>query len=228
MAAENLLLRIYDVLRSAFGHRGWWPADTPFEVMMGAVLTQNTNWANVEKAVGNLTQAGLLSATGLSEAGEDEIQRLIRPAGYYRQKTARLRRLAGLVLEVCGPDDASLEGLRALPLEDLHEKLTSLKGIGHETAASILLYALAKPVFVVDAYTVRVMARHQLIEPGISYADLQAYFEDRLPTDVELFKDFHAQLVEVGKRYCKSRRPLCSSCPLHPLLGDPIEPDEYL
>jgi endonuclease-3 related protein len=164
----------------------------------------------------------------LSEAGEEEIQALIRPAGYYRQKTSRLRRLARLVMDVCAPDDLSLEGLRALPLEDLRNTLMSLKGIGHETADSILLYALDRPVFVVDAYTVRVLVRHQLIEPGVSYVDLQAYFEDGLPADVELFKDFHAQLVELGKRYCKSRRPLCAGCPVHSLLGDPIEPDEYL
>lgn len=228
MAAENLLLQIYNVLRNAFGHRNWWPAESAFEVMVGALLTQNTNWANVESAIGRLKGAGLLNAQGLSKVEAEQLQALIKPAGYYRQKAARLKRLAQWVVQQCGPDDESLEGLRTLPLRRLREELTSLKGIGYETADSIVLYALEKPVFVVDAYTVRVMGRHGLIEPAISYVEVQEYFEDRLPAHVELFKDFHAQLVEVGKRFCKARAPLCADCPLHPLLGGPVGMDEWL
>lgn len=226
MVTGNLLLEIYDVLRSAFGHRNWWPAESPFEVMVGAVLTQNTNWRNVEKAIRNLRDAGLLSAGGLARAEVEELQDLLRPAGYYRQKAPRLKRLARWVVEACGPEEGSLAELRRRPLEDLREELVSLKGIGPETADSILLYALGKPVFVIDAYTARVMGRHELIAPDVSYAGAQTYFQDELAADVELFKDFHAQLVEVGKRYCKSRSPRCSECPLHPLLGDPVDPGE--
>jgi len=222
MVAKGQLLTIYSELRRAFGHQHWWPARTPFEVIVGAVLTQNTNWRNVEKAIRNLEEAGLLSARALGQADPRRLQRLIRPAGYYRQKAGRLLGVARWVALHCAPEDEGLCGLKARSTDELRRGLLSLSGIGPETADSILLYALAKPVFVVDAYTVRVMGRHGLIEPGGSYADVQQEFHDRLPQDVELLKDYHAQLVELGKRYCKKRYPDCARCPLYPLLGPPL------
>ncbi len=228
MSDKGLLMRMYAALRGAFGPRHWWPADSPFEVMVGAVLTQNTSWANVEKAIDNLKREGLLDPASLSEVDAGRLQGIVRPAGYYRQKAGRLQRLARWVRERCDPASAGLDSLSALPLSQLREELLRLKGIGPETADSILLYAFEKAVFVVDAYTVRVLARHQLIEPYGSYEQVQTYFHDRLPLDVELFKDFHAQFVELGKRYCRPRSPRCAQCPVHPVLGDPVEADEWL
>ena len=215
-----MLMRIYEVLLAAFGNRNWWPGETPFEVMVGAVLTQNTNWTNVEKAIGNLKRSGVLNAAALSELDTSELQGLIRPAGYYRQKTGRLRRLARWV-GGRGADDASaIAALRAASTYELRQGLLALNGIGPETADSILLYALEKPVFVVDAYTVRIMSRHGLVDPEVGYEEVQAVFEDGLERDVELYKDFHAQLVEVGKRYCRRRSPRCEICPLRGELSD--------
>jgi len=228
MGDRTNLLEMYAALRQAFGHRNWWPAQSPFEVIVGAVLTQNTNWDNVEKAVDSLREAGLLSPSALSEAAPQRLHELIRPAGYYRQKAGRLQRLARWVGEHCIEADSELGALKWEPLDQLREELLALNGVGPETADSILLYALEKPVFVVDAYTVRILGRHELIEPDATYGDVQEHFVHRLPPDVELFKDFHAQLVEVGKRYCRKRRPRCAECPLRPLLGEPVleESDE--
>jgi len=226
MLADTLLQEIYATLRRTFGHQHWWPADSPFEVVVGALLTQNTNWANVTRAIENLDRAGLLEPAALARVDEGALQALIRPAGYFRQKAARLKRLAGWISRNCNPPCADLAALMARPLGDLREELISLRGVGPETADSILLYALRKPVFVVDAYTVRVLGRHELVEPGASYDEVQDCFHAALPLDVELFQDFHAQLVEVGKRYCARRAPKCRHCPLHPLLGDPAEAEE--
>ncbi|MDP6438841.1 MAG: endonuclease III domain-containing protein [Candidatus Brocadiia bacterium] len=215
-------MRIYEALLAAFGHRNWWPGETPFEVMVGAVLTQNTNWTNVEKAIANLKRSGVLSAAALSELDTSELQDLIRPAGYYRQKAGRLRRLARWVAERGADDACAIAALRAASTDELRQGLLALNGIGPETADSILLYALEKPVFVVDAYTVRIMSRHGLVDPEVGYEEVQAVFEDGLERDVELFKDYHAQLVEVGKRYCRRRSPRCERCPLRGVLGDPV------
>lgn len=218
VASEHVLMQMYRTLREAFGPQNWWPAQTPFEVMLGAVLTQNTNWKNVEKAMGNLRRRGALSVSGLRELGAEELQSLIRPAGYFRQKSARLQALAQWVDRKCGGE---IDLLRERPLEELREELIALRGIGPETADSILLYALEKPVFVVDAYTKRVMARHGFVALDCSYFELQSFCEHELPRDVELYKDFHAQIVELGKRVCR-RAPRCNECPVHDLLGGPI------
>ena len=217
-----MLMRIYEALLAAFGHRNWWPGETPFEVMVGAVLTQNTNWTNVEKAIANLKRSGVLSAAALSELDTSELQDLIRPAGYYRQKAGRIRRLARWVAERGADDACAIAALRAASTDELRQGLLALNGIGPETADSMLLYALEKPVFVVDAYTVRIMSRHGLVDPEVGYEEVQAVFEDGLERDVELFKDYHAQLVEVGKRYCRRRSPRCERCPLRGVLGDPV------
>lgn len=221
MSSSSTLNDMYHALLGAFGHRGWWPGETPFEVMVGAVLTQNTNWQNVERAIANLRAAGMMSPAAIAAAQPADLQQLIRPAGYFRQKSVRLRRLAEWVAGFGADEGEAVCALRERSTEGLREELLSLKGIGPETADSILLYALHKPVFVVDAYTVRVLGRHGLIEPECTYYDVQAVLEDALARDVELHKDFHAQFVEVGKRFCRPRAPRCTDCPLLAVLGEP-------
>jgi len=217
MAIGRLLTQMYTVLRKEFGPQNWWPAQSPFEVVVGAVLTQNTNWSNVEKAIENLKRRGALDPAFLVGLEREELQSLIRPAGYYRQKAGRLRLLAEWIHQNCGGD---LAALGARSSERLKRELISLRGIGPETADSILLYALNKPVFVVDTYTKRIAARHELIGWDCSYYELQQLFEEHLPRELELYKDFHAQLVRLGKLFCRPR-PRCESCPVRALLGQP-------
>jgi endonuclease-3 related protein len=219
VSTRALLKELYDVLRQAFSHRQWWPAPTPFEVMVGAILTQNTNWTNVEKAMAALKGADALTAPVLAQMDVERLQGLVRPAGYFRQKAARLKRLAAWVVDRGGGDPA---GLSAVPTAQLREELLALNGIGPETADSILLYALGRPAFVVDTYTKRVAARHRLVDWECDYDELEGLFESNMAEDVELYKDFHAQLVELGKRFCRRRGPLCADCPARPVLGEPV------
>jgi len=218
MSTQELLMELYGALERAFGHRAWWPAETPFEVMVGAVLTQNTNWANVEKAIEALKRANALCAAVLTEMDQERLQCLVRPAGYFRQKAARLQRLAAYVVERAGGDPS---GLDEVPTEDLRDELLALRGIGPETADSILLYALGRPTFVVDTYTMRIAARHGLVDWQCGYFELKEFFEGGLPAEVELLRDYHAQLVELGKRHCRRRSPRCEGCPARPVLGEP-------
>lgn len=213
--------RIYQVLLERFGHQGWWPASSAFEVVVGAVLTQNTNWQNVERAIRNLRKEDALTPSAIQEIDEANLQELIRPAGYFRQKAARLKRVSAWLLNrnVSGAD---LTELKDAGIDELRRELLSIRGIGPETADSILLYALDMPVFVVDTYTVRIFARHELIIPEMGYAGIQEEFESRLPKDVEMYKDYHAQLVRLGKEFCKKSRPRCDECPLLEVLGPPI------
>ncbi len=219
MSTSNDLRELYDALLSAHGHRAWWPGDTPFEVMVGAILTQRTNWRNVEKAIGNLKEAKVLSPRALAELDPLQLQSLIRPAGYYRQKAARVHRLAQWVVERC---DGDLDELTDVPTDELRADLLAIRGIGPETADSIMLYALERPVFVVDTYTNRIVVRHGLLDPECGYYELKDLFESVLPADIELFQDYHAQLVEVGKRHCRPK-PICNGCPVRRLLGEPLE-----
>jgi endonuclease-3 related protein len=219
MNASRSIQDLYRVLLAAFGHRDWWPAETPFEVMVGAVLTQRTNWQNVEKAIGALKSAGVLEPRALALIERERLEQLIRPAGYYRQKAARVRALAKWLVDRA---DGRLQALEAVPTDQLRLELLAIRGIGPETADSILLYALGRPTFVVDTYTKRVVARHGLLDVGCGYEELKDLFESNLPDDVGLFKDYHAQLVELGKRHCRTV-PRCATCPAHPLLGDPLE-----
>ena len=216
MRSETHLMAIYETLRAAFGDREWWPAETPFEVIVGAILTQNTNWTNVEKAIGRMREEGLLEAHALAACPPERLQAAVRPSGYFRQKAARLLRLAAWLVERCNGDP---KALGSVPTPELREELLSLRGVGPETADSILLYALGRPVFVVDTYTMRVAVRHGLADAECGYHELQDLFQGALPDDVGLYGDFHAQFVEVGKRFCRPR-PRCSACPLHALLGD--------
>lgn len=219
MSTRELLSDLYPALLRAFGHRAWWPGQTPFEVMVGAVLTQNTNWTNVEKAIRALKDADALDARAIAAMDLECLQALIRPSGYYRQKSVRLRRLAEWLIERGGGEP---EGLAGIATETLREEFLSLRGIGPETADSILLYALGRPTFVVDAYTKRIAARHRLIDPDCGYYELKDLFETALPRDLDLYKDYHGQIVELAKRHCKRRGPICGTCPARPVLGEPV------
>ncbi|MCR4410913.1 MAG: endonuclease III domain-containing protein, partial [Thermoguttaceae bacterium] len=189
---------------------------------VGAVLVQNTAWQNVRKAIDNLRQADLLDPRALYAVPAEELEELIRPAGYYRVKARRLRNLLKLVVERYG---GSLEAMFRTPLAALREQLLSVHGVGPETADSILLYAGNLPTFVVDTYTYRVFARHGWVAFDATYDDLQEHFESGLPADVALYNEYHALLVRVGKEHC-GKSPRCEGCPLENMLprGGPLEP----
>jgi len=210
MTTDQLLQEMYRRLSDEFGPTGWWPARTPFEVAVGAVLTQNTAWRNVEKAIKNLRQHKLLSVRSLSRIPPSRLSRLVRPAGYFRLKSRRLKNLVDFIQHEYG---GSMARMARQNTDRLREELLGVSGIGPETADSILLYALGKPVFVVDAYTRRILARHGIVEEDIRYEELRSFFEDHLPHDVTLFKEFHALIVKVGSQFCK-KRPLCDGCAL--------------
>ena len=207
---NNKLLDIYRILFDHYGPREWWPAETPFEVVVGAILTQNTAWRNVEKAIANLKQLGPLTPEALFRLPEETLAEAIRPSGYYRRKGKRLRNFLGMLSDRF---ECRLDALFDLPTETLREELLALSGIGPETADSILLYAAGRPVFVIDTYTIRILSRHELLPEETSYAEAQQWVADHLPEDVQLFNEFHALLVNVGKDFC-SPRPKCSGCPL--------------
>ncbi len=209
---SEIYLRLFD----AFGPQSWWPGESPFEVMVGAVLTQNTSWKNVERAIANLRDAGLLTPHALHALPDEELAELIRPAGYFRLKTRRLKNLLNFVMDEY---DGSLDAMFAAGLSTLREQLLSVNGIGPETADSILLYAGELPTFVVDTYTARVLKRHGWIEPEADYHAIQEHFQSGLAQDVAMFNEFHALLVRVGNQHCR-RTPKCAGCPLECLLPD--------
>lgn len=202
--------RVYELLLNCLGPQGWWPAETPFEVMVGAVLTQNTNWANVERAIANLRREGMLSPGKVLEASPSRLQRLIRPAGYYRVKERRLRALVRYFVERWGGRISRMKRARG---RRLREELLAVRGVGPETADSILCYALGKPFFVVDAYTRRVFSRHGWADARADYDELRLAVEGSMPRSVRALNEFHALLVRLGKLHCK-KRPLCEDCPL--------------
>lgn len=208
----SALLRIYDRLYAFYGPQGWWPAKTRWEVIIGAILTQNTAWANVEKAVKNLRRARKLSSPGAIHVLEkSRLARLIRPAGYYNIKAHRLKNFTSFLFSRYG---GRLTGLSRRKTRDLREELLSINGVGPETCDSILLYALKRPLFVIDAYTERVFSRHGLVEPGADYHEIQKIFMDNLPADHRLYNEYHALIVRLAKDFCRTK-PRCSSCPLH-------------
>lgn len=208
----TLLKTIYSRLAGHFGPMHWWPGETPFEVMVGAILTQNTNWGNVARAIANLKACGALDPHAMAALPEAQLAQAIRPAGYYNVKARRLRHFLDYFLAT---HDGDAVRMRMQPLAQLRRELLAVKGIGPETADSILLYALGKPVFVVDAYTHRVMQRHYLSAEETTYDDLQSLFQDHLPADVVHFNEYHALLVNVGKHFCRPREPKCAQCPLN-------------
>jgi endonuclease-3 related protein len=212
MLAEQLK-EIYDLLYKRFGPQDWWPGDTPFEVIVGAILTQNTNWTNVEKAIINIKNADALTPDKLRCIDIAKLAALIRPAGYFNIKAKRLKNFLDWFFENYS---GKLKNLENVPTAELREQLLSVKGIGPETADSILLYALNRPVFVVDAYTARICARHHLIDEDADYHRIQETFEFNLPSDIQLFNEYHALIVHLGKDFCKPT-PKCEECPLSPL-----------
>jgi endonuclease III related protein len=207
------LMDIYEHLFDAFGPQHWWPGESRFEIMVGAILTQNTSWTNVARAIANLQAAALLDPDRLHALDLAELEPLIRPAGYFRLKAKRLRNFTQWLSDEYG---ANLDALAAVETRRLREELLGISGIGPETADSILLYALERPVFVVDTYTARVAVRHQLIDPDVNYEQLQYLFESNLEPDVAFFNEYHALLVRVGKDFCKPK-PKCAACPLNDL-----------
>ncbi|MFO7605210.1 MAG: endonuclease III domain-containing protein [Desulfurivibrionaceae bacterium] len=204
------ILEIYNLLHRHFGPQKWWPGETRLEITVGAVLTQNTNWRNVEKAITNLKEAGLLSLPALAETPAEILAQQIRPSGYYNLKAKRLKNLIAAI----GRSDEDLENFLAADLDTLRHELLAVKGIGPETADSIMLYAAEKPIFVIDAYTHRVLLRHNLIWEESDYYEMQELFMTSLPEEIQLYNEYHALLVRVGKEFCLKSKPKCESCPL--------------
>ncbi|MBA4397522.1 MAG: endonuclease [Syntrophus sp. (in: bacteria)] len=209
------LLNIYDTLQDHIGDLHWWPGDSAFEVIVGAILTQNTAWKNVEAAIGRLKAEDLLHPARLRSLADEHLADLIRPAGYFRVKTKRLKAFLQFLYQDYLDD---LDALFAEDLWVLRKKLLLVHGIGEETADSILLYAGGKPVFVVDAYTRRIMQRHRLISGEARYEEIQKLFMAGLPGSAPLYNQYHALLVNTGKHFCKKQNPLCESCPLQTFL----------
>ncbi len=214
MSISKDLKVIYELLYKAFGPRNWWPADSPFEVAIGAILTQNTNWKNVEKAIANLKKANILSPEELHKIDIKNLAEHIKPAGYFNIKAKRIKNFMNWLFENY---DGSLDQMFSEGLSSLRENLLSVNGIGAETADSILLYAGEMPTFVIDSYTCRILSRHEMLPDEGSYDDVKSLFEDNLPEDTQLYNDFHAQLVHLGNQFCKPKRK-CEECPLNVLL----------
>ncbi len=217
MTIRKKLQAMYDAMHARFGPRNWWPSlagcESPagkLEICLGAILTQNTNWTNVEKALANLQAAGCMSVKRLDALSHETLAELIRPAGYYNVKATRLRHFITRVREKF---HSRIEALLDVPLPQLREELLSIHGVGRETADSMILYAAGKPAFVVDAYTGRIFRRHGLLAEGDEYETIKAFFESHLPRDVAFWNDYHAQIVETGKNFCKPN-PRCDECPL--------------
>ncbi len=210
----NMYLDAYQLLYSHFGPQGWWPGETPLEIMVGAVLTQNTNWTNVTKAIDNLRQGGMLGYPQLLEMSLDLLAEYIQPSGYFNLKAKRLHNLLKMIENLY---DGNLDHFSNDDVVSARENLLNVKGVGPETADSILLYACVQPIFVIDTYTHRVFSRHNLVEEETDYHTMQTVFMDHLPEDVQLFNEFHALIVRVAKQFCKKTNQLCEQCPLQGL-----------
>lgn len=208
------LMEIYDLLYERFGPQDWWPAKTQFEVIVGAILTQSTSWRNVEKAISNLNDAGVLSLDGLLETDIHELAELIRPSGYYNMKARKLKAIACFLSEDSGSD---LDLLFERPLDEVRRDLLSVYGVGPETADSILLYAGGLPSFVIDAYTYRIFGRLGIIPEDLTYEKARSFFMENLPSSAPLYNEYHALIVTLGKEICISRNPKCNLCPVKPL-----------
>jgi endonuclease-3 related protein len=219
--SEPLLHEYYRSLLAAHGPQYWWPGRTRFEVIVGAILTQNTAWVNVERAISKLRCEKLLTPVAIETVPSARLARLIRSSGYFRQKTKTLKAFVRFLrMEHVG----SLRKMFRTPTALLRAQLLAIHGIGRETADSILLYAGNHPVFVVDAYARRILERHHLVHAKHSYEQLREFFEQRLPKDVSLYNEFHALIVRAGKEHCRKRNPRCSECPLQPLLPYTMQP----
>jgi len=208
---SNRFTEVYELLYSHYGPQHWWPGETPFEVMVGAILTQNTNWTNVTRAIDNLRQAAMLTYPQLLLLPVDQLAEYIRPSGYYNLKA---KRLSNFLQMIDLRYDGNVEQFLQDDLVSARENLLGVKGIGPETADSILLYACGQPVFVIDSYTHRVFSRHNLVEEETDYQTMQELFMDHLPKETQLYNEFHALIVVVAKQFCKKKNPLCEQCPL--------------
>jgi len=210
-------MQYYEALYEAFGPQKWWPARTRFEVIVGAILTQNTAWSNVEKAMRGLKRARVLTPERLSALTHEKLADLIRPSGYFNIKARRIKNFLNFLFR---ESEGSLDRLfKKSPPKELRQLILSVNGIGPETADSILLYAGGRAEFVVDAYTKRVLSRHGLVLEGAGYDEVKALFMDNLPRETRLFNEYHALLVRLGKDFCRPRKPLCEACPLKAFLS---------
>ena len=207
---KDRLTHIYKKLYSAFGPQHWWPGETPFEVAVGAILTQNTNWGNVEKAITNLKNERKLNAAALHSLPVGRLASMIRPAGYFNIKATRLKHFMDFLVREYG---GSMAKMKKEEVDVIRKKLLAVNGIGPETADSIILYALEKPGFVIDAYTKRVLSRHNILDHDSSYDKFQQLFHRNLGKDVQLFNEYHALIVRVAKEHCKTK-PICAGCPI--------------
>jgi endonuclease-3 related protein len=217
MNATAEIRRYYKALSRAYGPQEWWPARTRFEVIVGAFLTQNTAWTNVEKAMANLWRAGILNVAGVRGASLDQLEQLVRPSGYFRQKASRLKAFVEFLDREYG---GSLQRMIAQPTTSLREQLLALNGVGPETADAILLYAGRHPVFVVDAYTRRILERHGIMPFNARYDEIREMFEQALANGANsaaIFNQAHALIVQVGKNHCR-KEASCDGCPLRKFL----------
>ena len=212
-SSQNILQKVYQILYRSFGPQYWWPGETQIEIIVGAILTQNTNWKNVEKAIENLKRHKVLTALSLRRIPVQELALLIKPAGYFNVKASRLKSFVDFLFSEYSGNLKKM-GQEKCPV--LREKLLEVKGIGPETADSILLYAFNKPVFVVDAYTKRFLLRHQWIDGSFDYRRVQELFMSQLSPEIKMFNEYHALIVRLGKNYCKTS-PACEQCPLKDL-----------
>lgn len=211
MNLNHKLEDIYEKLYQHFGPQAWWPGETPFEVIVGAILTQNTSWQNVESAIDNLKKAKVLNPRKLYSLPLAKLARLIRPSGYYNIKARRLRSFLDFLFQGYG---GSLKKMFSRDLDGLRQQILNVEGVGPETADSILLYAGGYPVFVVDAYTKRIFSREKLISENASYHQAQGIFMRGLKKDVQLYNEYHALIVRLGKEICKKNNPKCHLCPI--------------
>jgi endonuclease-3 related protein len=209
-SSSQTLYQIYKKLFNHYGPQYWWPGDTQIEVIVGAVLTQNTSWQNVEKAINNLKSRRLLNLRKLVALPISELAKLVRPSGFFNIKAYRLHNLLEFIFNKY---QRSLKGMSKVTTRKLRTDLLSVKGIGEETADSILLYAFSRPVFVVDAYTRRIFSRHKFISPNTEYSKIQTFFLNNLPKDIKIYNEFHALIVRLAKEHCK-KEPKCLGCPL--------------
>ena len=207
---KDILEAIYDKLYVQFGPQKWWPAKTPFEMIVGAILTQNTAWSNVEKAIANLNKSKLLSPNKIKEIPLKRLAQLIKPAGYYNIKARRIKDFVNFLFRNYG---GSLKKMFKADCLQLRAELLDVRGIGMETADSILLYAGLKPIFVIDAYTRRILSRHNIVDETATYSEIQNIFMDNLSCDTKLFNEYHALIVRLAKDFCK-KTPKCHKCPL--------------
>ena len=210
-----------------FGPLRWWPGGSSFEIAVGAILTQNTAWRNVEKALTLLRERDAIRPEAIHAMPQGELEECLRPSGFFRVKSQRLRHLIAFLSSFPGwdkaPGNLSLDFMQERDTGELRRGLLGVRGIGPETADAILLYALNRPSFVVDAYTRRIFSRHGFLPHDTPYEELRAFFMDALPLDVPLYNEYHALIVRTGNSFCKKSRPLCHACPLGVFLDRTVE-----